>query len=466
MASSILPGVGLGSGIDTAAIVKALVAADKEPKQNQITKQVTANTASISAIGQLKSALQAYQTAMSNLNSTTTPAFLGFAATSSETKFVTATSDNTAVTGNYQVVVGHLATSSKVATATFAGGASSAIPTGTLTISQNGTDYTVDVPANSTLQTVRDAINTKLQASGISANIVNDGNGSRMVIGSTTTGSGSDIVVSGIAELAADGTQPMTAGSGGYVSALAVDAAFTVDGMSMTSKSNKVDSAVSGLSFTLVAPGTSTVTVATNTSGLKTSLQTFVDAYNTLVKTVNTLTKTTKDSDGNLTVTAPLTGDASARALLSSIRNELVTVPAGSTSQLSVLSQLGINTVQADGTLEFSSTKFTAAMDDKKLGGEIQSLFSGDTGLLARMKEAVDPYVTTDGLLDKRTKSLNSVTTSLSNQQAALDSRIASLTEALTKKYNAMDTLVGQLKATASNITSMFEAMNAQKNSS
>jgi len=34
----------------------------------------------------------------------------------------------------------------------------------------------------------------------------------------------------------------------------------------------------------------------------------------------------------------------------------------------------------------------------------------------------------------------------------------------LTKKYNDMDSLVGKLKATASNITSMFDAINAQKN--
>jgi flagellar hook-associated protein 2 len=40
------------------------------------------------------------------------------------------------------------------------------------------------------------------------------------------------------------------------------------------------------------------------------------------------------------------------------------------------------------------------------------------------------------------------------------------LTATLTKKYNAMDLVVGQLKATASSITSIFEAMNAQKNAS
>lgn len=53
----------------------------------------------------------------------------------------------------------------------------------------------------------------------------------------------------------------------------------------------------------------------------------------------------------------------------------------------------------------------------------------------------------------------------LTDQQAALDRRIETLTAVLTKKYNDMDTLVGKLKATGNNITSMFEALNAQKKS-
>jgi flagellar hook-associated protein 2 len=39
---------------------------------------------------------------------------------------------------------------------------------------------------------------------------------------------------------------------------------------------------------------------------------------------------------------------------------------------------------------------------------------------------------------------------------------VTKLTETLTAKYNAMDLLVGQLKASASNITSFFESLNAQ----
>jgi len=105
--------------------------------------------------------------------------------------------------------------------------------------------------------------------------------------------------------------------------------------------------------------------------------------------------------------------------------------------------------------------------------GKVQQLFSGtdDTnGLLARMSKAVDPYLkasadgkSTSGLLDQRLTILTNNTRTLTNQQLALDLRVANLTKTLTAKYNAMDLLVGQMKATASNITSFFSSLNAQQ---
>jgi flagellar hook-associated protein 2 len=477
MASPITTGTGLGSNLDINAIVTALVNADSSAKQNQIKTQTTLNTSKISGVGTLKSALAAYQAAMDKLSSATSPAFSGFAATSSSATVLTVTSDNAAVNGTYNIKVNNLATGSKVASASFAGGATSAIPTGTLKISQNGTDYNVAIPAGATLQTTRDAINTTLSAQGISANIVTDSNGSRLVIGSTTTGKGSDLVVSGIAGLNIDGTQlmgtipdPSNPGqtlpdpaSAGTIGALAVDASLTIDGLAVTSKTNTVNAAVSGLSMTLVAAGTSTVTVATNTTGLQTSIQSFVDAYNTLVKTVNSLTQATADKDGKLTVSAPMTGDSLPRSLIADIRKELTTPGPG--GQLSVLAQLGITTDQKTGTLNFDSTKFNTAMKDKSLGSQVQTLFTGTNstnGLLARMKTAITPYAQTGGILDQRNTSLSKQKSDLSTQQVALDLRIDKLTATLTAKYNAMDLLVGQMKATASNITSFFDTMNAQ----
>ena len=478
MASPIQPGSGLGSGLNISSIVTALVNADKSAKQNQIDRQTATNTAQISGIGSLKSVLANFQTAMKNLSSTTNPQFLGFTATSGDAKVLTATASNTAVNGTYVVKVSNLATSSKVATAAFAGGASTSIPEGTLNITQNGTSVPVTIPAGATLQSVRDAINTQQGANGFSANIVTDSFGSRLVMGSSATGAGSDITLSGITGLEITAGQKMgatpTDTSAGAIGEFAVDANFTVDGLALTSKTNTVDKAVSGLTLNLVAGGdaTTTVTVGPNGDGLKKAIQSFVDAYNQVVTSVNSLTKPTLDKDGNPTVAAALTGDPLSRSVLASIREPLVTTGAG--DKLTVLSQLGITTNQKTGALDFDSTKFSKAMDTQKLGGEVQKLFLGDPtatgaaakGLLTRMNEAIQPYTVTgkEGILDSRSTNLAKTKSNLAEQQAVLDRRVETLTAVLTKKYNDMDSLVGKLKATASNITSMFDAINAQKN--
>jgi Flagellar capping protein len=468
--------LGLGSGLDTTAIVKALVDSDKAAKQGQITRATTTTTNSISGVGTLKSLLAAFNTAMKDLSSTTTPQFSGFAATSSSPGVLTATASNSAVNGTYAIKVTSLATASKVTTAAFAGGTTSAIPSGTLTIAQNGVNYNLNVPDGSTLQSVRDAINadTSLKAAGFSANIITDSFGSRLVLGSSTTGAGSDISVSGIAGLEIDGTNvvganntALTATSAGAIGALAQDASFTVDGMLLTSKSNTVSTAISGLTLNLLGVaggGTSTVTVAPNNDGLKASIQKFVDAYNAIANSITALTKPSLDDDGKLTVSAKLTGDALPRSLLAAIRTPLSETGAG--DKLTSLAQLGITTDQKTGALNFDSVKFTTAMNDKKLSGEVQTLFTGSNGLLERMGKAIEPFTQTGGILDQRTTALNRTQTRLKNDQEALDRRVETLTAVLTKKYNDMDTLVGKLKATASNITSMFEAMTAQQKNS
>ncbi|WP_122460291.1 flagellar filament capping protein FliD [Pseudomonas viridiflava] len=486
MASPITSTVGVGSGLNIGEIVKGLVGAEKAPKQTQIDKQTSATSASLSGVGQLSSALAAFQKTMDTLNSTTTLAFNGFAATSADEKVVKATAGNNAVNGSYAIGVTKLATPSKVATAALTAAQTSAIPSGTLKITQNGVAQEVSIDQGSTLEQARDKINSTLQGKGITANIINDTSGARLVFSSTTTGKGSDISVegsSGLEMFNIDGTKKMSEtattdangkviGGAGAISELAGDAAFTVDGLSLTSPTNKVSGAISGITFDLVAPSalgaTTTVTVATNTDGLKASLQSFVDSYNTLVKLVATLTKgsTGKDADGkDVFVPAPLTGDATPRSLLAVIRTQIAT--STSTSGLGSLAQLGIQTQQTDGTLSLDSTKFTAALSDKKMGSQIQALFTGEGGLLSRLGKAVLPYNEPGkGILPSKTTSLTAVQKQLTKDQADLDRRIDTLTQTLTKKYNAMDLVVGQLKATASSITSIFAAMNAQKNNS
>jgi len=470
MASTLVSSIGQGTGLNITDMVSALVNADTAAKKAQITRQTSNNSAMISGVGSLRSALTAFQDAMKKLNDTTAPAFNAYAAKSANEAVVKVTASNTAVAGSYDIVVNQLATGSKVASAPLGGGAASAITAGKMTIEQNGNTYEIDVADGSTLQTVRDQINKELGVQGISANIVNGEGGARLVLSSTTTGAGTDLKVSGIAELEIDGTQQMSDSGAGYITALAQDSELTIDGLTVKSSKNTISDAISGITLELTgvspksgATGTPTsVTVAQDNDGLKKNVQAFVDAYNTLQKTITALTTSTRDEDDNLSL-GPLSNDPTTRSLVNDIRKVLSEV--GSGDQLTTLSQLGINTTK-DGTLEFNATKFSSAMDDKKLGSQVQELFTGSNGIIERMNKAIDPYNATDGSLATRKANLDKVAKNLSDQQLALDRRTEALTESLTKKYVAMDTMVAKLNAQADQIKSVFDALIAQAKNS
>ena len=469
MASPILPSLGLGSGLDTTAIVKALVDAEKTPKQSQLDRRTSANTASISAVGSIKSALAAFKSALDKLNSSDTPAFLGSVATSSNDKAVKATAGSSAVNGSYSVQVSQLATASRVASDRYTDSSSVVSASGgTLTLTQNGASVDVTIPAGATLQQTRDAINAQATAKGFTANIVNDGQGSRLVLSSDTMGKDSDISVSGVMTIS-PAAEMTAAGGAGRIGELAKDAEFNIDGMALTSKSNKVDNAISGMTFELLATtdtlSSVSIGVTANTDGLKASVQSFVDAYNALVLNINSVSKAVQNTDGTWSTPA-LAGDSAVSGMLTALRNELVVPSTSGSGQLTVLSQLGINTSQASGMLEFDATKFTKAITDQKLGGEVQNLFNGDGGMLDRLTKAMEPYSASGGVLDTRSKSLESAKKSLELEQSSLDARIKDLEASLTKKYNNMDTLVGQLNSQRDTVTSIFEAMAAQQKNS
>lgn len=470
MASTLVSSIGQGTGLNITDMVSALVNADTAAKKAQITRQTSNNSAMISGVGSLRSALTAFQDAMKKLNDTTAPAFNAYSAKSANEAVVKVTASNTAVAGSYDIVVNQLATGSKVASAPLSGGAASAITAGKMTIEQNGNKYEIDVADGSTLQTVRDQINKELSVQGISANIVNGEGGARLVLSSTTTGAKTDLQVSGIPELEIDGTTQMSDTGAGFITAIAQDSELTIDGLTVKSSKNTISDAISGITLELTgvsvkSSGTGTptsVTVAQDNDGLKKNVQAFVDAYNTLQKTITALTTSTRDEDDNLSL-GPLSNDPTTRSLVNDIRKVLSEV--GSGDQLTTLSQLGINTTK-DGTLEFNATKFTSAMNDKKLGSQVQELFTGSNGIIERMNKAIDPYNATDGSLATRKANLDKVAKNLSDQQLALDRRTEALTESLTKKYVAMDTMVAKLNAQADQIKSVFDALNAQAKNS
>ncbi|MDN7139145.1 flagellar filament capping protein FliD [Pseudomonas sp. JQ170] len=449
MASSTISGI--GSGIDTQGIVKALVEAEKAPKQLQINNQTKSATTSLSAIGSIKSALETYRSALAKLNNGTS--FTGLAGTTSDEKVAKVTLADGVTAGTYALEVTQLASASKISSKVYSGASAVINETGdsqALTISQSGTSYSVNIAAGATLQEARDTINGQLQSKGITANVLTDASGSRLVFSSTKTGEGTELTLGGSADVATGATtitEPQ-------------NAKYTLDGLELESTSNTVTGAVSGLNIELIKEGKSTLAVAANNETLKTSVQSFVSAYNALMTAVNAQTKVTAGGDDKSSTGAALTGDATMRSLVNSVRGELN--KAAGTGGLRTLSQLGISTVQKTGLLEFDEAKWNTAI--KTHSADISGLFTGKDGLLSRMTNATEDYVKSGGILASRQSALSTQLKNLEEEQENLDRRIETLTTTLTKKYNAMDSLVAQLKSSSDSVMSTLNALNNPKN--
>lgn len=452
---------GIGSNIDTQAIVKSLVDSERAPKQTQINSQTLKATTSLSSIGKIQAALDAFRGALDTMKTTAT--FSGLAGSSSDEKVATVTTGTGAAAGSFSLLVTKLATASKISTKVFADGASSVVNAGatptTLTIKQGTNTFDVSIPAGATLQQVRDSINSQYANQGLSANILTDASGSRMVLTSTTTGVGSDLILSGSSGL----------NVGTSVLATPQNAEYVLDGVSMSSKTNTIADAVSGITVKLtgVSPVPSgggaatpaTITVSASSTTLKSAVKGFVDTYNALIKVANAETQVITNADGSVTSGA-LTGDASLRSMLSAVRTELNAM--GGTGQMKSLAQFGVKTDQKTGTLSIDDKLFDAAVITN--AADINGIFTGDTGLLARMKTATDSFaLSKTGVFAARSASLTDSLNDLKKQQDTLDSRMTSLQLSLTAKYTAMDSLVARLRAQSDSIMTTLNALNNPK---
>ena len=201
--------LGVGSGIKIDEIVAALVSAEKAPKTQQLDRLEKATTSRFSALGTLKGSLSSLQTAVQNLNKPSL--FTTRTASSSSSSVLAAKADPAAVAGKYSVQVQQLATSSKIGLQSVPSDASTTFNSGTMTVSVGSSSFDVDVTAaNNSLGGIRDSINEAGKAQGVSATIVTDASGSRLVLSTTKSGEGNDIKVAVSENGATAGTVALT----------------------------------------------------------------------------------------------------------------------------------------------------------------------------------------------------------------------------------------------------------------
>lgn len=440
-----LTSVGLGSGLDINGIVSALVKSESDPKVAKFDVQEGAISAEISALGTLKSSLSEFQDSLKFLAD---PESFDSNSISLSTKdYLTATIDETAVNGSYSLKVDQLAVSQKVGSA-----AVTALDTGTLNFAVAGENFDVEVTAEDTLESLVAKINNSEDNVGVTATIVTSDAGAQLVLTSNETGTANNITVTAIDTGAGTVLAETFAMSELQT---AKDSIIYIDGLKLTSSSNKIEGAISGVTLELKDADidkTTTLKVEKDTKSLKSGIESFVKAFNALSKTLADLTS----YDAETKKAAVLQGDALPRSIQSQLRGALSSVYSTDSGSLS-LAALGITT-QRDGSLAIDDDVLDAALSDNL--DNMKEMFTNETtGVMAKLDGKLDPYVNTGGIIDGRDTSLDGRLDRLTDQREDFALKMQSLTARLYKQYNKMDALIGSLNSQSNDIKARLDSL-------
>lgn len=419
---------GIGSGLDINGLVNRLMDVEKMPL-TALDKKEASYHAKLTAYGSLKGALSSLQSSVKSLAS---PAkFTTMKGTVGDATVATVATNSIAKPASHKLEVVTLAQAQKLAAAAvpdpaapLGTGLGDDIGTGTLTIdfgtysggsfvpnsSKAAKTLTIDAAHNS-LNGVRDTINAA--GAGVTASIVNDGSGYRLVVTGNDSGVDNSIRIvvdedgtagdnkdtKGLSQLAFDPAAAPGAGKNLTVMEEAKSAFFKIDGIGITKSANVVTDAIQGVTLSLLKTndGTpTTLSVARDTSDVRSSVEGFVKAYNELAKTVKELGGYDKDTKK----AGVLLGDSALRSIQEQLRTTIgQQLGTADGSRLNSLSDIGIS-FQRDGTLALNAAKFNGVLADpsKNVGALFATMGTTTDGMIGFVAAGTSTNVGTYGV--------------------------------------------------------------------
>lgn len=426
-----------GSVLDVSSLVSQLVSAERAPVESRLNLRESTAKTTLSALGVFKAAMSSFQTAVNALKGSSSGLGKLAAASSTPTLF-TASTGTGAVAGSFGVEVMQLARAGKIATGVYAS-ADAVVGSGTVTLSAGAESFDILLTdGDNTLAALRNKINSATDNTGVSATILNETGGARLVLTSRETGVANAVALSSAAEVG--GAAFITTSS----VQVALDAEVEIDGFPYTSSSNTLDEAVDGVTFNLLKaePGTvGTLTLSLDAASSTTAVETLVKSYNALVATVAMYSR----YDSSTRIAGPLMGDSSVRTAMQQVRGVLGSSATG--GDFTLLTQLGVTT-QADGSLKLDSGKLSAALQSDPQG--VKSLFAGTDGYAVRLSVLLDGVLGSGGRLEAGTKGIQARLDDISDRRDALDLRMDAVQRRYMAQFTALDSLLGQLSTTSS----------------
>ncbi len=463
------PGIsfsGLGSGIDFGAVRDAILSQRSVPI-TQLQSKVGNYNNRIEALKQLNTALASLTSASDIL--TNRDLGKGRNGVTGDANIATVSATSAAVLGNFDLNVSRIATSLTQSSRSFSsstdpiltGGATTA----TFELKKGGASPGVEITIDSTndsLEGLRDAINAK--NAGVTANIVDikgDGTEKQLVLSSTDTGA------SGRVEL----VETSATGTGADLNFRSInppdadftklDAAFTINGLSLTRSTNTVSDAVTGVNLTLKKVGATSINI-TQSTDIENKLRGFINAYNAVQDFAAAQYK--KDSKDR--PTGVLAGDSNLRNVQQQLKNTINIISNDNGGSFNSLSQLGISATN-DGHLEFDATvlneKLKTNPDDVR--ALLYGKLDGQSGVFQNAKEILSGL--SDDVTGSVQTSINGYQDSVKSLNDSISKRLEAinrLRDSLNRQFSAADAAIGQLNSQGTALTNIIKSLEPRSN--
>ncbi|MBV9606569.1 MAG: flagellar filament capping protein FliD [Solirubrobacterales bacterium] len=462
---------GLASGLNTNAVVQALMAAQQQQVTNLQNQQ-----SGITALNKNLTSIQtALQTVADDAQALGNPSLFAntqtITSTNSTLVGATAASANGAVVGSYSIGVTALASASQE-TFTF----NSPSSADTVTIGGQAYNLAAGASADDLVSAINSDPNGKAWATVTQEGV--NGGPATVVLSDRQTGvpTSNDLtpttgtsLTGGTNYIAGTDAQYTINGSGPYYSSSNTISGASLGGTGQPTEGQGADQTIPGVTVSLngitgSTPATVTVAApAPSTQNIQTAVQKFVTDYNSAISQIQTqLSQTPTSSDPTQ---GTLYGDSDLQQLLSSMRQMMTATVGGLTGPMSSMLDAGVSTgtTTGSGTVSQNALAGDLTLDTATLTTALASNASGVKSMFTSWSIGFSGLVNNEaaagGTISTRIQSDTSQSSFLSTQIANLQQANTVKQNELVQEFAAMEAALSQNQSTSSWLTSQLAAL-------
>ena len=465
--SQITQALSAGSGVNIQELATTLANAESISGISAVNAKKESTEVAISGYAVLKSSVSALMRSFKGLEDSET--LLTKTSNSSNTSTVDAAvvSQSLAKAGTTQINVSALAQAQQ--NVIVQNGAAFASPSAT--IASGAFSLAITTPASSGTTTniavstltptgIASAINAQTDTTGVTARLINvsaTGTSVKIVLEGKTGAANTFAFSSNLT-----GAEAL----GGDAVLLAANLSVTMNGISVQRDNNSPSDLVEGMKLTFKTSGsTANIVVNEDTSSLKNSLNTMIQAHNDFLTLTDYLVG---EADPDDELAGSLSGEKSTINLIKNrIRTALASTSEAASNGIGTLRQIGLET-KLGGTLSLKAATFDAIMltnfDDIRTmltadtNGQT-SFSTSDKGLALTISESLDTLVGETGSIKAKETNAAKDIVRYDEQLVDLNERFESIKARYLKQFAAMETLVQRSKSTGEYLTGQFKAM-------